>query len=110
MGGPKVEAVSTTVPAEVVTGNSCTLYSSDAIGSSVKEAVFKPEMIGTPGLKQGVVFDSYAPYNHCMVYATAVSHSWCECPRENNRIFEDSVEKMNPKGRIVWIGSKGKSE
>jgi hypothetical protein len=87
--------------------NTCTLYSSGIHGWSIKEAVFKPEIIGTPGLKQGVVFDNYTPFSHCMNYSVTVANSWCECHRESSKKFEDDVEKQFPKGKIVWI--KGKS-
>lgn len=79
--------------------NQCVLYAHASDGSTIKEAVVAPEVIGTPGMQQSKL-DEYAPFWTCI--GLEVGNAWCECPSGSNKPFEDGALKLNP-NHIVWL-------
>ena len=78
--------------------NQCVLYNHASDGSTIKEAVVAPEVIGTPGMQQ-VKFDDYAPLWECV--GLLQGRAWCECNRSGKEQFENNFAKLN--GHITWI-------
>ena len=75
----------------------------------MKLADFRPELAGaSPGERARYLATTpadpskYGSFYACTSFAVTSREAWCECPRAENRQFEDA-EEADLKGHVVWV-------
>ena len=92
--------------APVVKTTACILYDKNVAGQTMQRATFDVALVGGTTWEQTQYLNAANQYDSfwsCNAYSKASSTAWCECPRGDNKTFEDAREKDS---NVKWIGSK----